>query len=342
MLFLNIDKVNLKKIFDLDLKEKVYLPVGADKIIDRVKSEENMDKIPAGLFIEGMFYVMGADKYFKYNDIYVSILEKIPKASDFIKGKIAKNVGVKNYEDAYILLKGLVLIDSDREVYDKLIIMSDYLRKLDSDYKAEELEIIENAEKFEDYALPYFYHAVISREDEDYEKSLFYINNYIQRGGEQTPEVVDFKQSVKSVVEYDRGKEILDSNPKKSLEILIPLLDVFGDHPSIYYYIAVAYRMLENYEKAIYYLNDALNIDSSVVEVVNEMGINYASIGDYKTAVAYLRKAFDATKSVEICTNLIMCYFNMGDTENAKIHFQIAQKLDPKDEVVLQLQDMFK
>jgi tetratricopeptide (TPR) repeat protein len=119
-------------------------------------------------------------------------------------------------------------------------------------------------------------------------------------------------------------------------------MDTWGDNALLYYYIAIAYRMLENYEKAIYYLNEALNIDSSIVEIVNEMGINYASLGKYETAVAYLRKAFEVTKSVEICTNLVMCYLNSGDLKNAKIHIQIAKKIDPKDEVVVQLENMVK
>jgi len=69
------------------------------------------------------------------------------------------------------------------------------------------------------------------------------------------------------------------------------------------------------------------------------MGINYASIGDYQTALAYLRKAFEATRSVEICTNIIMCYLNLGDVDNAKLNYDIAKKLDPNDEIVLQIKD---
>ena len=96
--------------------------------------------------------------------------------------------------------------------------------------------------------------------------------------------------------------------------------------------------MIANHEKAIYYLNEALNIDSSIVEVVNEMGINYASLGNYERAIAYLRKAFQATKSVEVCTNLILGYLNSGNLKDAKVHLEIAKKLDPEDQVVVELE----
>lgn len=342
VLFLKIDRNTMNKIFKVDFKEYIYLPINAENIINRVKNEKNMEKIPIGFFIEGMFYVIGIDKSFKFNSYYLTILKNISDSCKFIKGKIVQNVKEKKYEDAYILLKGLLNIDKSREVYDKLIITVDYLRRRDSAYKDEELEILEDAESIDKYALPYFYHATIEQKDEDYEKALFYINNYISRGGEETAEVSDFKESVKSVVDFNRAKEILWENPKEALKILIPLIDVFGDHASLYYYIAVGYRILQNYEKAIYYLNEALSINSSIVEIINEMGINYASIGDYKTAVSYFRKAFEATKSIEICTNLIMCYINLGDIDNARAHFDIAEKINPDDQVVKQLKDILK
>lgn len=342
ILFLEINQENLKRIFNAEFEESIYLPLSSKNVIDSVKAKNNMDKIPIGFFIEGMFYVIGADKDFKYNHYYKNILENKSDSCEFIKGVIADKVKNKKYEDAYILLKGLLSIKNTKEIYDKIILIADYLRRKDSSYRDDELEILENAESIENYALPHFYHAIIEKERGDSEKALFYINNYISNGGEETLEVSDFKESVKSVVDFERGKQVLNDNPKEALKILIPLIDIFGDHPSLYYYIAVAYRMLENYEKAIYYLNEALSIDSSMVEIVNEMGINYASIGDYKTATAYLRKAFEATRSVEICTNLIMCYLNLGDLDNAKSHFDIAKKLDPQDEVVKELANTFK
>lgn len=63
------------------------------------------------------------------------------------------------------------------------------------------------------------------------------------------------------------------------------------DNPTVYYYVAVAYRMLENYDKAIYYLNKALEIDNGLIDAVNELAINYAALENYDIAIKYLRKA---------------------------------------------------
>lgn len=345
LLFLEVDKKNVEKIFGVKISENIYLPVSSKYIVNNIKSKRNMDEIPVGYFIEGMFYVLGADVKFKFGKYYKNILKSDENNSKFIKGIIAKNIKNKNYEDAYVILKGLSILEDTREIYDKLIIMVDEIRKKNNMYEEEELEILEKAELKENYALPYFYEAIIKKENGDYEGALFCINNYIKKGGEETLEVTDLKQWLISIVNYDRGKELLENepaDPTKALKLLIPLMDTLGDNALLYYYIAVAYRMLENYEKAIYYLNEALNIDSSIVEIVNEMGINYASIGEYETSIAYLRKAFEATKSVEICTNLIMCYLNSGNLKDAKIHLEIAKKLNPKDEVVVQLDNIVK
>lgn len=129
----------------------------------------------------------------------------------------------------------------------------------------------------------------------------------------------------------------MDESPEKSIGLLLSLVDVFDSNPLLYYYLGVAYRKLDNYEKAIYYLNESLNIESGILEVVNELGVNYACLGDFETAIKYFKKGFEASKDVEICTNIVMCYLNLGDKENAKLHLDIAKKLNPEDEVVVDL-----
>jgi tetratricopeptide (TPR) repeat protein len=342
ILFLEIKKENVKKLFCTEVKEDIYIPVKSSNILDKVKAEENLEQLPISFFIEGMFYVMGADDGFRFNKDYKNILINIENSHKFVKGKIAENIKGKNYEDAYILLKGLYNIENSTEIYDKLLIVVDELRKLDKTYSNEELEAIDKAKSNENYAMPYFYEALIRKEQGDFDKALFCINNYIAKGGDQSIDITEFKESLKLIINYEKGKEILYELPKEALSLFLPLLNEFGDDATLYYYIAIAYRLLENYEKAIYYLNESMSIDSNIVEVINELGINYASLGDYETAIAYLRKAFEATKSIEICTNLIMCYLNNNDMKNAKLHLEIAKKINSEDEIVLELNGVIK
>ena len=168
------------------------------------------------------------------------------------------------------------------------------------------------------------------------------LRNYTMNGGEQTLDVIELKNSLETITNFQKAKELVPTNPKDALKILIPLIDQLGDRPDIYYNCAVAYRVLQNYEKAIYYLNEAVALDKDLIEVINEFGINYACLENYKMAIQYFRKAFEVTKSIEICTNLIMCYINAKDYEQARAHLDIAKKIDSKDEIVIQLENILK
>ncbi|QGU94984.1 capsular biosynthesis protein [Clostridium bovifaecis] len=344
LLFLQMKKERAEAIFNSKIKEndEIYMPIATEDIIGKVKDGKDIDSIPVAFFIEGMIYVLGADEDFKFNNVYKRLINDVPRASEFIKGRIAEHVKSKKYEDAYIMLKGFLQIEKSKEIFDKLIMISENLRASNEMYAEEELEIIGKAKCLEGYALPYLYESMIKRDKGDYYGALFSINNYISKGGEETPEILEFRNSLDIINNYDKAKELVYEEPEKALEILIPMLNQLGDNAEIYYHIGVAYRILENHEKAIYYLESSMEIDSSYPEVFNEMGINYACLEDFGTAVVYLRKVFEATKSVEVCTNLIMCYVNMGDYKQAKLHLEIAKKIDKEDEVVKQLEAMLK
>lgn len=337
ILFLDVKRETLMKLFNIYLGEDVYMPIKSSKLIEDIKAGKSLDEIPITFFVEGMFYVLGVDENFRYADYYVEMLLNLPSSVTFIKSIIFNEIKNESYEEAFIFLKGLLKIEENEENYDKLLTLGDTIRQKDKSFKDEELSIIDKAKQAGDSPLPYLYEAIIGRDEGKYELAMVSINTYLSKGGKKTEEVSEFIYTLRSILNFERGKELLYEDAEAALKLLIPLLDEYGDNASLYYYIAVGYRILENFEKAIYYLNEALTIDDALVEVVNELGINYASLEDYETAVKYLRKAFEATRSVEICTNLIMCYINSGDMKQAKNHLDIAKKLDSKDEIVIEL-----
>jgi tetratricopeptide (TPR) repeat protein len=338
VLFLEIKEGS--KINDFKFEENTFLPVRGDEIIDKTKAGDDLKNIPVNMFIEGMIYVLGADKNFRFNDTYKNLIKHIQNSDKFIKGVIFKHIKEEKYEDGYIMLRGLLEIQPTEDIFDKALLLVDGLRSRDSKFKEEELALIEKAKEIGSYTKPYYYEALIKRDEKDFQGALFSINQYLSQGGELNEEVSEIKASLITVTEYDKAKEIVYDAPKEALQIFIPLLDTLGDSAEIYYFIAVAYRILENHEKAIYYLNEALVVSSDYIEVVNELGINYACLGNYDFAIKYFRKAFEVTKSIEICTNLIMCYINTNDLKQAKLHLEIAKKIDPKDEIVLELEEI--
>ncbi|AJA47764.1 hypothetical protein CPAST_c16940 [Clostridium pasteurianum DSM 525 = ATCC 6013] len=343
LIFLEFKKESILNIFKINVNENLHLPVRPLRVADKVKKGEKFEKIPVSFFIEGMFYVLGGDDKFKFNDDYINILNKnSEEAVKYVKGIIFDEVKGGSYEDSYILLKGLLKIEKSEENYDKSIMILENLRKIDKSFEQEELDLLDEAEKLKGYYKPYFYKAVIYYEEKKYDDSWFYINNYIEKSKDNSKQVLEIKHVLSNIREYDKGKSLIHDKPKEALMHLIPLLDEFSNDALLNFYIAVAYRVLGNYEKAIYYLNEAVAIDSSIVEVINELGLNYAALNNFGMAIKYLRKAFEATKSIEVCTNLVMCYLNNGDTKQAKLHYDIAKKINPKDEIVLELHKIFE
>jgi len=331
----------LDKFVFLKIKgEEAYLPVRSSSIIEEIKEEGGLEKIPYGYFLYGMFFMLGADEKFKYREDYLRIISKTEGSIKFIKGMIAEEIKKGNYEDGYILLKGLSLMEKSQDVFSKLIMLLEALREKDPVFKEEELEMLEKAKEIEGYSDAYYHDALLKKEVKDYQGALESINRFIEMTGSTDNEVIELRDSLARSANYEKGKGLVFEDPKKALTLLIPLKDEFEDDAALLYYIGVCYRMLGNHEKSIYYLEQALELDKDLIQVVNELGINYASLGDFETAVSYLRKAFEATRSVEICTNLVMCYLNMGRLEDAKTHLQIAEKLDPKDDVVLELKKL--
>ena len=219
--------------------------------------------------------------------------------------------------------------------------MGETIREKDSSFAEILLEDIDECkEKFEKSPEPYLYNALILKDKGDYKGAEVEINEYINKGGNKSKEIEQIINDIQNVSGFEKAVEALKEDPRKAIELLLPLSEEFNTNPLIYYYLGVGYRKLENYETAIHYLKESIKIESGSLEAVNELGLNYASIGEFEEALKYFRKAFEASKEVDICTNIVMCYINLGDKEQARLNLEIAKKLAPEDEIVIEIDQM--
>ena len=344
LLFLEIDKegfkksINIPEIVEFNNKE-LYIPISPEYITNNINNEIKIKNLPIYYFIEGMFLALGADENLRFNEDYETILTYIKDSESCIKSIISKNIKDDNLTQAYLLLKGLYKYSKDTDVMKKILLVGETIREKDSGFKEILLEDIDYCEK-NLIKIPeaYLYKALILKDENDYKAANVYIHEYINNGGKVTGDIKIIMDDIQNVSSYEEAVEYLKDDPVKAIKILVDLLDKFERNPLIYYYLGVAYRKLENYEKAIYYLRESIDIESGIYEVVVELGINYACINDYESAIKYFKKAFEASREVEICTNIVMCYLNLNDLENAKLHLEIAKKLNSEDEIVKDLE----
>ncbi len=342
LLFIELKQEVVKSIFKFNTNVNIDFPVRAKRLINDVSKNNYSDGFPISYLIEGMTFIMGADPSFKFNSLYKDILSNESENILIIKKTIAEEVKADLLEDAFILLNGLVVLESNAENYEKLIMIVHELAEKDNKFVDEEIIVLEKAKLVKHFPLVYFYESLLKQKKEDFEAALFSMNKFIENGGEITEEISARMEELSTSCDYNKGKELTTTQPQEALKLLLPLLDKFEQNPSIYFHIAVAYRNLKCFEKAIYYLNDAMRLDSDIIEVYNEFGLSYASMEDYKNAIPYFRKAFEVTKSIEICTNLVLCYYNDGDIEQSKLHLEIAKKINSDDEIVMQLEGILK
>jgi len=347
LLFLEVDWDGFKKSTQIpqkiDLKAKeLYIPISSKYITNNVNDEIKINNLPIYYFIEGMLIALGADEKLSYSEDYITVLNNIKESEECGRGLVANRIKENNFIDAYLLIKGLFLFTGNEEYYKKLLLIGEALIENDSAFGDNLLKDIDlGKEKFDKMPEPYLYKALFLKKKEDYIGAKVEINEYLNKGGEVSEEIKDIIRDVDNISTYEKAIGLIDESPEKAIGMLSGLTENFNKNPLIYYYLAVANRKLENYEKAIYYLNESLAIETGILEVITELGINYACLGSYKEAIKYFKKGFEASKDVETCTNIVMCYLNMGNEKEAKLNFEIAKKLNPEDEIVQQIDRMF-
>ncbi|MDP4091025.1 MAG: tetratricopeptide repeat protein [Bacillota bacterium] len=340
-MFLNVNSAAVNSIFKFESKNNLYLPLKSERLISGVKTNVSFDEIPVKDFVEGMYFVLGCDSEFEYSKTYKDILSNCDWCSSFIKGLIAVQVKSGNFCDAYLLLRGLYTIESNDEVYDKMLwcIYNEYVKKKEL---SEEMKSVTAYGKDMKYPSAFFYESLMYNDAGSYNEAWDDINLYFSYGGQRSTEIDEYISYLKPLSDLEKGKENMRSNPKYALEWLLPMLDETDEDAFLYYYIGVAYRHLGIYQKAIYYLNEAIRVDNTIVDLYNEMGLNFACLQDYDTAIKYFKKAFEATRSVEICSNIIMCCINKGDLKQANAHMELAKKIDENDSILKDIEILLR
>lgn len=322
---------------------ELYMPIDSKYISSNIQNEIKLKNIPIYCFIEGMFTAIGCDENLRFNDDYVLILDYIKDTENCIKSLISKAIEKDELLNGYLLLKGYYRYSKDLDVYKKLLLVGEAIREKDSAFSEILMDDIEYAEeRLLKIPESYLYKAMILKEKGEFEAARVALNEYFNKGGKETAEIQVLNDDINNIADYEKAIALLENNPTKSIEILLRLANDFEENPLLYYYLGMAFRKLENYDKAIYYLEESIRRESGILEVVVELGLNYACIGEYQKAIDLFKKAFEASRDVEICTNIIMCYLNIGDMENVKIHLEIAKKLNAEDEIVKQIEEIIK
>ena len=221
LLFLNVKKEAIEDIFKIKVNSDIDLPIRAVKITESINNGVELNNIPLSLFIEGMFFVLGADEKFVFIKEYKESLKNLKNSTKIIKTIIFEELKKNNLLEGYIMLKGLITIEENKDNYDKLLSLCEALRIKSKDFEEEEVLLIDKLKAIKEYSTPYLYEAIINNEKQNYQAAKDSLSKYLSLGGESNEEIQELNENLKFLSNYNLGIELSITEPQKSSRIII-------------------------------------------------------------------------------------------------------------------------
>lgn len=344
LLFLEFNKDKAAEVFNAPELDKIegdlFIPINPEFLVKEINESNSLNDLPLAEFITGMTYSLGADPEFKYGNEYVLILKTYDKAVPIVKQKISELVRDKKLVDAFILLSGLYEAIGEEEIENALLTVGEELVISDTSYSDNVLSIAEKATENGNITGKLIEGSVY-RLLGNTEKALRSFTEYVKGGGEVTDELSSEMEALTRNTALDEGYSLILEKPEEALKQLLPMYKTESNNPRYLYSIAVAYRNLENYDKAIYYLEEARAIDSGYIDVLNELGLNYSMLNDYTTAEKYFRAVYEASMDLGPLTNLIITLFNLNKNDEAYNLYLTALRKAPSDEILKEIKKFY-
>ncbi len=360
-MFLKIEKHlkdRLKDIVFVELKEDAELkisnciidsntplPILLEDIVDKVKGND-VDDFKLKQIIQGMVFIIGIDKDFKYNKEYKNFLENV---DDNIVNNII-NQGIiyldnKQKIDGLICFKAALYLDNNdlNGLYNyarccEEISIDSEEDSINKDFEDEAKEIFEKiTEEYPKFSLAYYHLGFHYANMKLFKKAEVTWERALENGidDNRRMEILNRLTDLKDNLQYEEGYTlILNNKAEQGLTKLKPLEEKYSDWWNLLFFIGLAHRNLNDFINAIEYFKRVIRLKSGQVDSYNEIGLCYISLGDTENAIKYFNKALKIKgEDPELFCNMGIAYLNRGDIEKAEIFIRKAYELDPEDQV---------
>lgn len=318
---------------ELILKKGEY-PILPKDMVKMAEENAKGSGIKLPVLVDGMIYIVGCDKEFKYTSLYEDFLRENKGISSYIISKIEQKKST-DMKEALIYLNALCEINNKKEnLYNRVIHLMNMFEKLNLEFLEDEiiksLEYL--VEEYEDFPLP-FYHLGEYYINSDRDKAKIYLRKCLDFE-ETRLDANDLLDRIKSVEEYDLAIEkVREGNGEEVLKTLHIITQEEPENLDAKYYLAVALRQSQQFQKALMVLKE-LNDNIERQEVYAEIALNLASLSDYKSALTYFKKALEIKPDeIGIVCNIGVCHLSLGEVEEAKKAFSLANRINPDDEI---------
>ena len=351
----DITFIELKDDISVDIKgypinNQIPLPITAKSLIQEMEKGTLEDEIKISHIIEGIIYLMGIDEKFKYMEDYKNILEAYDdNIKDYIFYGAIQFAEKEDYDNAAIYFRALKFIDPNGVdgIFNYALALEGIAKRY---FASEEDEIgieflnqstlelesildINSGYPLAHYKLGYHYKYF-----EQYLKAEITWKKYLSLDKDELrmQEVRDELEIIEDNVALESGLTYMTYNQfDKALEMFLKILPRHGEWWELKYLIGSCYKGMTDYETAIGFFNESIDLHKTESDVYNELGITLFIVGDIAGAIKVFTEGIDnIDDDYKLLFNRGLGYLELGEIENAYIDIDRAWILNPQDENV--------
>ncbi|HHV38735.1 MAG TPA: tetratricopeptide repeat protein [Tepidimicrobium sp.] len=348
--FIELKKGAFVDVGDYIIEDDIPLPILTETLLREIQEGSIEKEFKVSQLIEGIIYILGIDRDFKYKEQYKKILYSYdPNIEDYILSMGFRYAQEDNYEKGAIYFRTLTCINKEniQGLFNYALCLEnlsrDFINKGDTEKGNKFLlksiscleDLLEISEGFAPayYKLGYYYKYFNQylKAKLTWEKYLGMDDNevHLHEIREQLDLLTDDANLEEGLNNLNRGDYRL------ALEIFLKLINKCRNQWNIYYLAGLAYKGLGDYENAIEFFEESIDLGGRDVDIYNELGICLFGVGEINRAVDIFNQGIKLDNSdYKIIFNRGMAYMKLGLMEKAIEDINVAYTLNPNDEKI--------
>ena len=344
--FIQLKEGTEQRLGSYKIDDKLPLPVITESFLDSIKQESFDKGINFEHILNGIIYILGTDKDFRYNEDYLKILKELSKESyDFIQANAIRLLSEDRFIESAIVFRALLFIGEESEVIlfnyglalEGIAHGQDDLEKRKA-YLKYALEVFERILDInENFALAYYKLGFYYKETDQFVKAKLIWDKYLLLDDDENRKSIIREELVgidKDINFEDAVLSVARGDFENAL-VKLKKLSELSNWWNISYLIGISYRGLNRTEEAIEEFLKALENGGEDPNLYNELGVSYFLIGEAEEAIDYLDKGIKLDKeNYELYFNLGIIYSKLGEYEEALKNYELAYSLNMGNEYI--------
>ncbi len=334
--------------------KELPVPIRVDSLVSDIQNQDEYDGIAISNIIDGIIYVLGTEKEFDFKKEYLNLLSDLK--IDIVPYVIhcINQFDDKKVNDAVVYGKSLVNVCENEKtafVYASALerksieSLNNSLFDTAKYFMDESIIYFEKALDYDDkFALAYYKLGFYYKNNQQYIKAKLYWEKQQEFDDDylRKDEIRNEIEQLDVYVKYETGYNyVLNSEPQKGLDILLPLVEIYSGWWNLLFFVGLAYRSLGEYEIAEKYFENVLKIEEGQSHALNELGLCKMCLEKYDEAkdLFTMLLALDSNNS-EVLWNRAAAYLYIGEKKKANKDVEKALKINPDDGIALEIKKL--